>query len=251
MRKAVPIMILLTCLFGVCLSVGATGVDENRTRAIASRGYQSIPEATFHEIFVEYLCDQLGKDKSDIMVSRFKVIGNRPLPQGEIRFQVFQKDKRRLAGFVRLVALCSVNGAVKSRVKLSGRVDIFESVVCTGRNLKKGESVEKDDLYVARKNIAHRSPDIVTDMTKALGLMTKHNIREDTCLKEWMLERSPILKKGDMVTIVAESDDLKVTVPGRVLEKGYLGELIEIQNVMSRKKIYARVVNSSIVIVDF
>jgi len=66
-----------------------------------------------------------------------------------------------------------------------------------------------------------------------------------------MLERSPILKKGDMVTIVAESDDLKVTVPGRVLEKGYLGELIEIQNVMSRKKIYARVVNSSIVIVDF
>lgn len=251
MRKAVPIMILLTCLFGVCLSVGATGVDENKTRAIASRGYQSISEATFREIFVEYLCDQLGKDKSDIMVSRFKVIGNRPLPQGEIRFQVFQKDKRRLAGFVRLAALCSVNGAVKSQVKLSGRVDIFESVVCTGRNLKKGEIIEKDDLYVARKNIAHRSPDIVTDMTRALGLMTKHNIREDTCLKEWMLERSPILKKGDMVTIVAESDDLKVTVPGRVLEKGYLGELIEIQNVMSRKKIYARVVNSSIVIVDF
>lgn len=251
MRKAVAIMILLTCLFGICLSVGATEVDENRTRAIASRGYQSIPAATFHEIFVEYLCRRLGKDKSDIMVSRFKVIGNRPVPQGEIHFQVFQKDKRRLAGFVRLVALCSVNKVVKSEIKISGRVDIFESVVCTGRNLKKGEIIEKDDLYVARRNIAHLSPDIVTDMTKALGLMTKHNIREDTCLKEWMLERSPILKKGDMVTIVAESDDLKVTVPGRVLEKGYLGELIKIQNVMSRKKIYARVVNSSTVIVDF
>jgi len=251
MRKAVPIMILLTCLFGICLSVGATEVDENRTRAIASRGYQSIPEATFHEIFVEYLCDQLGKDKSDIMVSRFKVIGNSPLPQGEIRFQVFQKDKRRIAGFVRLVALCSVNGMVKSQVRLSGWVDIFESVVCTGRNLKKGEIIEKDDLYVARRNITRLSPEIVTDMSKALGFMTRHDIKEDTCLKEWMLERCPVVTKGDMVTIVAESDDLRVTVSGRVLEKGYLGELIKIQNVMSRKKIYARVVNSSTVMVDF
>jgi len=251
MRKAVPIMILLTCLFGMCLSVGATGVDENKTRAIASRGYQSIPEATFREIFVEYLCRRLGKDKSDIMVSRFKVIGNSPLPQGEMRFQVFQKDQRRLAGFVRLVALCSINGVVKSQVKLSGWVDIFESVVCTGRNLKKREIIEKDDLYVARKNISHLSPNIVTDMSRALGFMAKHNTKEDTCLEEWMLERCPVVTKGDMVTIVAESDDLKVTVLGRVLEKGYLGELIKIQNVMSRKKIYARVVNSSTVIVDF
>ncbi|MBW1715899.1 MAG: flagellar basal body P-ring formation protein FlgA [Deltaproteobacteria bacterium] len=251
MRKAVLITIFLTCLFGICLSVGATGVDDNRTRAIASRGYQTIPKATFREIFLEHLCRRLGKDKSDITVSRFKVSGNIPVPQGEIRFRVFQKDKRRLAGFVRLVALCSVNKVVKSQVKLSGWVDIFESVVCSGRNLKKGEIIERDDLYVARRNIANLSRDIVTDMSKALGLMAKHNIREDTCLKEWMLERSPILKRGDMVTIVAESDNLKVTVPGRVLEKGYLGELIKIQNVMSRKKIYARVVNSSTVIVDF
>jgi flagella basal body P-ring formation protein FlgA len=247
MRKALPIMIVLTCLFGVCLSVGATGVDENKTRAVARRGYQSIPEATFREIFVEYLCRRLAKDKSDVLVSKFKVIGNSPLPQGEIRFQVFQKDKRRFAGFVRLVAVCSVDGVVKGQVRLSGWVDIFESVVCTVRNLKKGDIIEKDDLYVARRNIAR----IVTDMSKALGFMAKHNIKEDACLKEWMLEQCPVVTRGDMVTIVAESDDLRVTVPGRVLEKGYLGELVKTQNVMSRKKIYARVVNSSTVMVDF
>jgi flagella basal body P-ring formation protein FlgA len=81
--------------------------------------------------------------------------------------------------------------------------------------------------------------------------MVKHNIKEDACLKEWMLEQCPVVTKGDMVTIVAESDDLRVTVPGRVLEKGYLDELIMIQNVMSGKKIYARVLNSSTVMVDF
>ena len=251
MSKALPVMILLTCLFGICLPLKAAAKNRNETRARASRGYQSIPEATFREIFMEYLCRRLGKGESDVLVSKFKVMGNRPLPQGEIGFQLFQKDKRRLAGYIRLVALCTVNGVVKNQVGLSGWVDVFESVVCTRRNLKKGETIQKDDLYVARKNIAHQSPNLVTDMTRALGLMTKHNIREDTCLKEWMLERSPILTRGDIVTVVAESDDLKVTVPGRVLEKGYLGELIMIQNVMSRKKIYARVLNSATVMVDF
>jgi flagella basal body P-ring formation protein FlgA len=54
-----------------------------------------------------------------------------------------------------------------------------------------------------------------------------------------------------MVTILAESGDLRVTVPGRVLEKGYKGSLIRVQNVMSKKEIYATVVNGATVTVDF
>ncbi|MEE9611432.1 MAG: flagellar basal body P-ring formation chaperone FlgA, partial [Desulfatiglandales bacterium] len=70
-------------------------------------------------------------------------------------------------------------------------------------------------------------------------------------LKEWMLERPPIVKRGDMVTILAESGVLRVTVPGRVLEKGYLGELVRVQNAMSKRQIHARVINNSTVVVDF
>ena len=72
-----------------------------------------------------------------------------------------------------------------------------------------------------------------------------------TFIKEWMVERPPAVNRGDMVTILAESGGLRVTVPGRTLEKGHLGESIRVQNVMSQKKIYARVVNSNIVKVDF
>jgi flagella basal body P-ring formation protein FlgA len=50
---------------------------------------------------------------------------------------------------------------------------------------------------------------------------------------------------------MAESDDLKVTVPGRVMEKGYLGELVRVQNAMSKKEIYARVINNLTVMVRF
>ena len=226
-------------------------MQKKEIRALANPGYQSISEAKFRELFKEYLSHHLGKEESDIIVSRFKIIGNSPVPAGKVSFQLFQKDKRRLKGYVRLVAIISVNRVVKDKINLSGWVDVFESVVCTRRNLKKGEIVKKDDLYIARKNISHLSPNILTDMSKVVGLMAKHRIKADTCLKGWMLEKSPIVDRGDMVTILAESGDLKVTVPGRVLERGYLGELIRVQNSMSKKKIYARVINNSTVMVDF
>jgi len=41
-------------------------------------------------------------------------------------------------------------------------------------------------------------------MSKAVGLMVKHTIKEDTCLKAWMVEKAPIVSRGDMVTILAE-----------------------------------------------
>jgi len=244
-------MILLACFFGICFPHQTEGTDKRDLRATRSQGYQSIPEAKFQEIFKEYLCHHLGKERSDIMVSRFNVVGSRPVPVGKIRFQLFQRDRRRLAGYARLVAVVRVNGVVENRVRLSGWVHIFDSVVCTCRNLKKGEIIRKDDLYLARKNISHLSPDILTDMSKAVGLMVKHTIRTDTCLKEWMLEKSPIVDRGDIVTILAESGGLKVTVPGSVLERGYLGELIRVQNTMSKRRIYARVINSSTVMVEF
>jgi flagella basal body P-ring formation protein FlgA len=251
MRNAIYAMMLLTCCLGMCLPLGAEGIDREEMGAKVDQGSQIIPEERFRKLLTEFLCLRLEKNASDIAISRFKVIGNRPVPQGALDFEIFQKGTTGLAGYVRAVALVSVDGVTRAKVRLSCWVDIFDPVVCTTRNLKKGEIIEKDDLYLARKNISHLSPRVLTDMGKVMGLMMKHNVREGACLKEWMLERAPIVEKGDMVTILAESDELRLTVPGMVLEKGYLGERVRIQNVMTKKEIYARIINTSTAVVDF
>ena len=106
-------------------------------------------------------------------------------------------------------------------------------------------------MLFVKRNISHLSSKILTDMDAIIGFMAKHNVKKDTSLKEWMFERFPIVDKGDIVTILAESGDLRVTAPGRVLMKGYEGELVKVQNLMSKKEIYAKVVNGSMVTVDF
>jgi flagella basal body P-ring formation protein FlgA len=244
-------MIIVACLVGFCFPSGAESFDKRTDKKVSSQDYQSISKDEYMRIFVDFLCRHLGKEQQDLIVDKLKVVGNKPLPSGKLSFQLFQKDKRKLKGYVRLTAVVYVNGVAKNRVNLFGWVDVFESVVCVARNMKKGETLNIDDVYLARKNISHFNQKILTDTNQAIGLMTKHRVKADTCLKEWMLEKSPVVVKGDIVAILAESAGLIVTAPGKVMMKGYLGELVKIQNLMSKKEIYAKVVNSSTVKVNF
>ncbi len=251
MKKIVGILILLGFLFGACLPLEAGSPRQATGSAKIDKRWQTIPETRFYEIFRHYLLQRLEKEAPDVLVSKFEVSANQPVPQGTVSYHVYQKDKRRLAGYVRLVVVISVDGVVKNKVRLSGWVDAFGPVICAARNLKKGEIINADDLYTARKNISRLSTDILSDMDDAVGRIAKHSIRQDTWLKEWMVERRPTIARGDVVTILAESGDLRVTVPGRVLEKGYKGALIRVQNVMSKKEIYATVLDGSTVTVKF
>lgn len=251
MVKNIHIMIFLACFWGICLPLNAEPAAKKTNKAAINQTCQSIPEARLRECFSKYLCRHLEKEQSNIIISRFKVIRNRPVPAGEVSIRLFQKGKTRLAGYVRLNVIISVNGIVKNRVQLVAWVDVFESVVCASRDLKRKEIIKKGDVYLERKNISHLRADIIGELSKVIGLMIKHNVKADTCLKGWMLKKSPIVKKGDMVTILAESDGLKVTVPGKVLDKGYSGEIIRVQNAMTKKRLYARVINNLTVKVDF
>jgi len=251
MRKTLHVLIVFAVFSVLCIPLHGGADEREKTQALPERGYQSISEATLQKIFKQYLCERLGKPESDVIVSRFKVLGNGPLPPGDTHIMLFQKDKERLKGYVRLVALIKVNGMVVNNVKLSGWSDVFESVVCASKNLKKGEIIGKDGVHLIRKNISHLPPDVLKEVGKVVGKTVTHNIRENTCLKEWMLERPPMVDKGDLVTIIAESGNLKVTVLGKVLERGCVGELVKVQNIMSKKEIHAKVVNNSIVRVNF
>ena len=251
MVKNMHIVILLACFWGLCFPPNAEPAAKKNSKSVIKQGHQSISEARLRECFMKYLRRHTGKELSDIIVSKFKVNRNRTVPKGKVSVRLFRKGNKGLAGYVRLNAVISVNGIKKNNVQLLAWVDVFESVVCTSRDLKRKEIIKKGDVYLARRNISHMPPNTISELSKAVGLMVKHTVKADTCLKAWMLEKPSIVERGDMVTILAESGGLKVTAPGRVLEKGYLGDLIKVQNAMSKRKVYAKVIDNLTVMVHF
>jgi flagella basal body P-ring formation protein FlgA len=225
--------------------------ERQQISARAHQAEQIIPDSKYRELLMGYICDSMGKSPADIVISRFKISGNRQIAAADASFQIFQNSKGAPLGYVRVTVIVSADGMADREVILSAWVDVFGSVVCAARKLGKGETVEPGDIYLARKNMARMPANIITDKSGVIGMSVKNSLNVNTALREYMLFRKPTLKRGDMVTILAQLGGLRVTTPGKTLERGFEGDLIRVQNTMSKKRIYARIVDDSTVEVDF
>ena len=92
---------------------------------------------------------------------------------------------------------------------------------------------------------------IINDPEKVVGRRTRRSIDPATVLRTDLVELPPIVKRGDIVTIVAEAGGMRITALGKIKKKGHKGERLKVINLNSKKEIYARVVDSSTVRVTF
>jgi flagella basal body P-ring formation protein FlgA len=60
-----------------------------------------------------------------------------------------------------------------------------------------------------------------------------------------------MIKRGNVVRIVFDSDDFNITTVGISEEDGAIDKVIKVRNISSNKTIYARVTGNSLVKVEF
>lgn len=216
-----------------------------------SRACQSIHEKRFLDLFSGYIARRLKTREADFEVSRFKVINNGPLPEGKINIELVRHADGRLLGYVSLTAIVRVNGKIERRVVVSGWVDRFENVVCASCSLRRGSIIRDDDISMKRKNISRLPHNVLMSMEELVGKRLKHALKPGSVMLSNIVEVPPLIKRGDKVTIVAESPTLLITALGIAQTKGGLGDDIRVKNCTSRKEIIARIVNPSTVRVEF
>ncbi|NVM21134.1 MAG: flagellar basal body P-ring formation protein FlgA [Desulfobacterales bacterium] len=215
------------------------------------RTSQSIQEESFLRLYTGYISRQLKGRRSDFGVSRFKVINNGPLPEGDVRVELMNQAEGKLIGHVSLGGIIRVDGKIEQRVVLSGWVDRFEKVVCTAHRLQRHTLLAKDDLCLKRRNIAKLPANVIKAVEAVVGKRLKHTVKADAVLLANSVEKPPLIERGDRVTIIAESPTLMVTAIGTAQDRGSAGDQIRIKNCMSKKEIIARVVDASTVKVEF
>jgi flagella basal body P-ring formation protein FlgA len=215
------------------------------------RASQLIQEENLLRRYTSYIASELKGRQTDFRVSRFRVIGNGHLPEGDIRIELSNQADGRLMGHVSLNAIVRVNGKIERRVVLSGWIDRFEKVVCTLRQLERHSLVTENDLCTARRNIAKLPANVAKSMANVVGKRMKRAVKAGTVLLANMVEEPPLIEKGDRVTVVAQSPCLIVTVPGIAQGKGSAGDYIRIRNSMSKKDIVGCIIDASTVRVKF
>jgi len=173
------------------------------------------------------------------------------LPPGALSYDVVLPDQASRGGTVSVSIHFLINGKEAKKCRVTAQVNIFTDVVAARSFLKKGQVIQEKDLQLVNKNISLLAPDVVTDFEEAVGKRVTLTMNSQEVFRKGMLERAPLVKKGDRITLVVESSHFRITSVGEVQEEGGKGERIRLLNVASKREVYGRVLDSNTAQVDY
>lgn len=173
------------------------------------------------------------------------------VPRGalEIIFDIPGRGERM--GRIPVNVKISVDNVLQKKLRLTAHVTRYSPVVKTVRPVNRGTILTAEDvkIEVVPSNRVYRNA--VTTLDEVIGSQAIRNIGLGRVVTVSSLGRPTLVKKGDQVTIIAESGSMKITAPGIVREKGYKDSLVQVLNIQTQKMVYGMVMDSRTVKVNF
>lgn len=116
---------------------------------------------------------------------------------------------------------------------------------------QKGDLISAKDIIVRETYMNGKMAGYPGSMDEVVGKALKRDVPANTVITDQVLENQVVMKRGDIVTIIAESNKLVVRAKGRTIDKGRIGENIRVKNIASGKELTAKVISGTAVKVEF
>jgi len=216
-----------------------------------SRSFVEISREEIKKIVSDYIYGKELWDKNNTRIINIQTSRLQLLPRGRITYKVIPPKVMRGMGTIPLSILFFVDGESYKKVKATVKIQIFKEVVVTKKPLGRYRTITQDDVYMQKMDITNLPNDIITNYKDVLGKRVRRNIWAKVVLRAEYIEFPPLVKRGDTVLIVAESEKMKITAMGEVRKSGRRGERVKVINLNSNKRIFARVIDENTVKVDF
>ena len=215
------------------------------------RSSATVPRERIEAIVVNFLRKEFLRDDTALRVTGIQVNQDVILPKGNMAYEVLPPKNTELLGRVPLSVRFYVNGALERKVWVTANFEKWGEVVVTKRPLGRRHPVTDNDVELQQMDLAGLPSNVITRLEDVLGKRTRRTIDSHVALRTDHVELPPLVRRGDVVVIVAESDGLRITARGVAKERGQRGGTVRVVNLDSNKGIYARVTDANTVTVDF
>ena len=216
-----------------------------------TRGHIEIDQQKIEKIVSHYLRTAVLRDNNIAQIKDLRVPERIILPRGQITYQVMAPRNTKYLGKIPLAVHFNVDGEFQKKIWTSATIEMFVDVVVAARPLRKHMTITEDVIELRQMDLAHLPADVITDPQSVLGKRARSTISAKTVLRTDLIELPPLVKRGDIVVIVAESKGLRITALGKAKRKGRLGERIPVENFDSKKILNAQVLDAKTVSIEF
>jgi len=132
-------------------------------------------------------------------------------------------------------------------IYVSARVNVYGPVLITRQPLARGATVIDSDLELVERNLATLPHGYYSDSTPVAGMLAKRTIAAAAVITPQMLQAPKLIKRGERVTLVAETGPLKVRMTGHAMSDGVSGQLIGVRADGSKRVVDGIVVSRGVV----
>lgn len=124
------------------------------------------------------------------------------------------------------------------------QVKAFGPAVISKRALPRGTIIHASDLDIATRELSRAIQGYYTSSKQIEGMELRSSLANGSIIGPKALKPRYLVKRGDIVTILAESNGLHIRVKGMALMDGFRGQSIRIKNVRSKRVLQGEVIAS-------
>ncbi len=215
------------------------------------RSFIKIPKKKVEKIISDFIYANVPWDKKEVSIKSIKTNDDMIFPAGNITYEIVPPKNMNRLSKIPMAVDFKVNGKFQKRIWTIVNLAIYQDVVFVKRPIGRYQKITEEYICLKKMDISRLPSNTISDMEEALGKRAGRKINSQSVLRADQIELPPLVKRGDVVLIIAESDSLRVTALGEVKKTAGRGDRIRVVNLDSKKGVFAKVVDSHTVKVEF
>jgi flagella basal body P-ring formation protein FlgA len=244
-RRGRRLMALLLGGFIVVLGVGgsvagATGAEE-----------REVQKAGIRDAVVQFLLATHPWKTADVRICKVRVPNCINLPPQDYDLSMRVPPNSRYLGHTPVEVTLNKGRVDEKRIWVSAYVEVLTPVVVLKRPLARNQTITADDVALENEDLAKIPAGAVTDVGAVVGQRLKRTLGVGTVLRSAWLDKPTIVRRGDVVKLMIETETLKITTLGRVDERGGMGDTVRVVNLDSKRRVYGQVVDNQTIRVRY
>ncbi len=127
-------------------------------------------------------------------------------------------------------------------VYIPATVQVYVPVVVTTGFLQRNRAITADDITLKEQDTGDLRRGYLIDPDEVIGKEPRTGIGPDTVLRPDQIQPPLLVRRGDRVSIMAESDTFRIRMEGEARGDGRKGETVRVRNLSSGREIDAEVI---------
>ena len=212
-----------------------------------------VSEVAIHEAAREFVRDHL--EAVDSSVERYEINIRWQgdvilLGEGDPQIAIRRISTQPFRGPTVLRAEIQLHGETVRVLTLTADTRIYRGVLVTTRTVRRGELFTEEMFDHRERDVTDVKSGYFSRFADLAGLQASRTIGFDRVIATDHAERVPVILRGGEVTLLLETDFMRITTRGKALQDGSVGERVRVKNRDTGKLLRGEVVDAGTVRID-